>query len=167
MNCSFLNAFRSDLLALFHYLLYIASGGGTAGELTCALSDTMRTLEGGQAGACAVATAKLLHALHEAAPRFAERGAGGGFAQQDASECWSEIVRALQNRLPVAAPAPGDRYKLHSYVFYLCTVLCLYVVMYISHNFCYYYLTTLHSYIILFHRTCKQTNDMVFANKSF
>ncbi|KPJ09569.1 Ubiquitin carboxyl-terminal hydrolase 14 [Papilio machaon] len=86
-----------------------ASGGGTAGELTSALSDTMRTLEGGQSGACAVATAKLLHALHEAAPRFAERGAGGGFAQQDASECWSEIVRALQSRLPVAAPVPGDR----------------------------------------------------------
>ncbi|KPJ04040.1 PREDICTED: ubiquitin carboxyl-terminal hydrolase 14 [Papilio xuthus] len=85
------------------------SGGGTAGELTSALSDTMRTLEGGQSGACAVATAKLLHALHEAAPRFAERGAGGGFAQQDASECWSEIVRALQSRLPVAAPVPGDR----------------------------------------------------------
>ncbi|CAH2042149.1 unnamed protein product, partial [Iphiclides podalirius] len=87
-----------------------SSGGGTAGELTAALSETMRALEGGGAGACAGAAARLLRALHEAAPRFAERGAGGGLAQQDASECWSEIVRALQSRLPVApAPPTGDR----------------------------------------------------------
>ncbi|CAG9127343.1 unnamed protein product [Plutella xylostella] len=79
------------------------SGGGTAGELTSALSETMSVLDGGGAGACAGAAAKLLRALHAMVPRFAERGAGGGLAQQDASECWTEIVRALQQRLPVAA----------------------------------------------------------------
>ncbi|XP_075981062.1 ubiquitin specific protease 14 [Anticarsia gemmatalis] len=82
------------------------SGGGTAGELTSALSDTMSALEGGGAGACAGAAAKLLRALHATAPRFAERGPGGGLAQQDASECWTEIVRALQARLP-PAPEPA------------------------------------------------------------
>ncbi|XP_059059026.1 ubiquitin carboxyl-terminal hydrolase 14 [Achroia grisella] len=84
-----------------------SSGGGTAGELTTALSETMVALEGGGAGACAGAAARLLRALHATAPRFAERAAGGGLAQQDASECWAEIVRALQQRLPagpVAAP---------------------------------------------------------------
>lgn len=86
-----------------------ASGGGTAGELTSALSETMAALEGGGAGACAGAAAKLLRALHTSAPRFAERGPGGGLAQQDASECWAEIVRSLQMRLPAAPPVTGDR----------------------------------------------------------
>lgn len=84
------------------------SGGGTAGDLTSALSDTMTALEKGGAGACAGAAARLLSALHATAPRFAERAAGGGLAQQDASECWTEIVRALQQRLP-AAPPVSDR----------------------------------------------------------
>ncbi|KAH9633208.1 hypothetical protein HF086_017763 [Spodoptera exigua] len=86
-----------------------SSGGGTAGELTSALSDTMSALEGGGAGACAGAAAKLLRALHATAPRFAERGPGGGLAQQDASECWTEIIRALQARLPSAPNAPANR----------------------------------------------------------
>ncbi|CAH0401193.1 unnamed protein product [Chilo suppressalis] len=85
-----------------------SSSGGSAGELTSALSETMSALERGGAGACAGAAARLLRALHEAAPRFAERAPGGGLAQQDASECWAELVRALQTRLP-AAPAPSDR----------------------------------------------------------
>ncbi|KAF9819090.1 hypothetical protein SFRURICE_000755 [Spodoptera frugiperda] len=87
----------------------LTSGGGTAGELTSALSDTMSALEGGGAGACAGAAAKLLRALHATAPRFAERGPGGGLAQQDASECWTEIIRALQARLPSAPNAPANR----------------------------------------------------------
>ncbi|KAJ0174259.1 hypothetical protein K1T71_010405 [Dendrolimus kikuchii] len=86
-----------------------SSGGGTAGELTSALSDTMSALEGGGAGACAGAAARLLGALHATAPRFAERSPGGGLAQQDASECWTEIVRALQQRLPAAPGTSSDR----------------------------------------------------------
>ncbi|OWR49441.1 putative ubiquitin specific peptidase 14 [Danaus plexippus plexippus] len=86
------------------------SGGGTAGGLTSALSETMRSLEGGGAGACAAAAARLLHALHAAAPRLAERGAGGQLAQQDASECWTEIIRALSMRLQ-STPESHRYYK--------------------------------------------------------
>ncbi|XP_004927226.1 ubiquitin carboxyl-terminal hydrolase 14 [Bombyx mandarina] len=82
-----------------------STGGDTAGELTAALSETVSALDSGGSSACGVAAARLLGALHGAAPRFAERAAAGGFAQQDASECWTEIVRALQQRLP-AAPMP-------------------------------------------------------------
>ncbi|XP_053614601.1 ubiquitin carboxyl-terminal hydrolase 14 [Plodia interpunctella] len=85
-----------------------SSGGGTAGDLTSALSDTMSALERGGAGLCAGAATRLLRALHSTAPRFAERGPGGGLAQQDASECWTEIVRALQQRLPVAPQVAAD-----------------------------------------------------------
>ncbi|XP_038211277.1 ubiquitin carboxyl-terminal hydrolase 14 [Zerene cesonia] len=81
-----------------------SSGGGTAGGLTSALSDTVRALEGGGAGSCAAAAARLLQALHDAAPRLAEWGSDGHLAQQDASECWTEIVRALRMRLPMPAP---------------------------------------------------------------
>ncbi|XP_072942566.1 ubiquitin carboxyl-terminal hydrolase 14 [Epargyreus clarus] len=91
-----------------------SSGGGTAGGLTAALSETMRALEGGGAGACAAAAARLLQALHAAAPRLAERGAGGQLAQQDASECWTEIVRALRMRLPIA-PAPDSKSLIEQY----------------------------------------------------
>ncbi|CAH2242264.1 jg25195 [Pararge aegeria aegeria] len=69
-----------------------SSGGGTAGALTSALSETMRALEGGGAGACAAAVARLLHALHAAAPRLAERGAGGQLAQQVMSSSHVELV---------------------------------------------------------------------------
>ena len=38
----------------------------------------------------------MLQVLHTAFPRFAERGEGGGYKQQDANECWVEILRMLQ-----------------------------------------------------------------------
>ena len=38
----------------------------------------------------------LSQVLHNAFPRFAERGEGGGYQQQDANECWMEILRMLQ-----------------------------------------------------------------------
>jgi ubiquitin carboxyl-terminal hydrolase 14 len=43
----------------------------------------------------------LLQVLHMAFPRFAEKSRlGGGFIQQDANECWTELVRMLQQKLP-------------------------------------------------------------------
>ncbi|CAB3257202.1 unnamed protein product [Arctia plantaginis] len=72
---------------------------GTAGELTSALRDTIIAMDGAGAGATTSAVARLLRALHAMVPRFAERGPGGGLAQQDASECWTEFVRAMQTSL--------------------------------------------------------------------
>jgi len=37
--------------------------------------------------------------LHMAFPRFAEKGEGGAFVQQDANECWTELIRMLQQKL--------------------------------------------------------------------
>lgn len=42
----------------------------------------------------------LLEVLHIAFPRFAEKSEHGGFAQQDANECWMEMIRMLQQKLP-------------------------------------------------------------------
>lgn len=42
----------------------------------------------------------VLHFLHLAFPRFAEKSEHGGFQQQDANECWTELVRIFQQQLP-------------------------------------------------------------------
>ncbi|RWS27505.1 ubiquitin carboxyl-terminal hydrolase 14-like protein [Leptotrombidium deliense] len=47
----------------------------------------------------------LFQALHMAFPRFAEKGEQGGYMQQDANECWTELVRVLQQKLK---PIQGD-----------------------------------------------------------
>jgi ubiquitin carboxyl-terminal hydrolase 14 len=46
-----------------------------------------------------------LQVLHNAFPRFAERGEGGGYQQQDANECWLEILRMLQAK---TSPTEGS-----------------------------------------------------------
>ncbi|KAG8180460.1 hypothetical protein JTE90_001993 [Oedothorax gibbosus] len=42
----------------------------------------------------------LLQVLHMAFPRFAEKNDHGTFMQQDANECWTEVMRMLQQKLP-------------------------------------------------------------------
>ena len=41
----------------------------------------------------------LVQVLHSIFPRFAEKSEHGGFQQQDANECWTEVMRMLQQRL--------------------------------------------------------------------
>ena len=41
----------------------------------------------------------LLQVLHNALPRFAEKNEHGNFAQQDANEFWTELMRMLQIKL--------------------------------------------------------------------
>ncbi|XP_014600227.1 PREDICTED: ubiquitin carboxyl-terminal hydrolase 14 isoform X1 [Polistes canadensis] len=45
----------------------------------------------------------LLQMMHVAFPRFAEKFEHGVFQQQDANECWTELVRMLQQKLPAKA----------------------------------------------------------------
>lgn len=55
----------------------------------------------------------LLEVLHMAFPRFAEKSEQGGFAQQDANECWMELIRMLQQKLPSKTSETDqlDKYK--------------------------------------------------------
>ena len=41
----------------------------------------------------------FLQVLHNAFPRFAERGEGGGYQQKDANECWIERMGMLKRKL--------------------------------------------------------------------
>lgn len=43
----------------------------------------------------------FLQMLHTVFPQFATKGEGGKWMQQDANECYTELVRCLQQRLPL------------------------------------------------------------------
>ena len=62
--------------------------------MTAAVRDLYSTMDKGTT----VPPIILLQVLHTAFPRFAERGEGGGYQQQDANECWMEVLRMLQNK---------------------------------------------------------------------
>ena len=73
------------------------TGGDVSVNMTAALRDLYKTMDGGQT----VPPLILLQVLHMAFPLFAERGEGGGYQQQDANECWMEVLRMLQVRFCV------------------------------------------------------------------
>jgi len=78
----------------------VSLGGGTDNEsITAALRDLYSTMDKGNT----VPPIILLQVLHNAFPRFAERGEGGGYQQQDANECWIEILRMLQAKVPATS----------------------------------------------------------------
>lgn len=56
--------------------------------------------------AATIAPQRLVSFLHMAVPRFAEKGEGGVSLQQDANECWSELMSMLKNALK---PLSGDQ----------------------------------------------------------
>lgn len=54
----------------------------------------------------------LLQTLHNAFPQFNQQGENGGYRQQDANECWSELMKMLQQKLPPR----GDETKKGSFI---------------------------------------------------
>jgi len=68
------------------------AGGEESVNMTAALRDLYTTMDKGTT----IPPIILLQVLHMAFPRFAERGENGGYQQQDANECWMEVLRMLQ-----------------------------------------------------------------------
>lgn len=64
-------------------------------SITAALRDLYASMDQG----LTVPPFSLLQMLHIAFPRFAETSEHGGFQQQDANECWTELIRVLQQKL--------------------------------------------------------------------
>lgn len=54
----------------------------------------------------------LLQTLHTAFPQFNQKGENGGYRQQDANECWTEVTKMLQQKLP----AIGDNTSKASFI---------------------------------------------------
>lgn len=65
-------------------------------SITAALRDLYANMDKGTSRAPLV----LVQMLHLAFPRFAEKTEQGVFQQQDANECWTEMIRMLQQKLP-------------------------------------------------------------------
>lgn len=85
----------------------VAAAGGVlpSQSITAALRDLYSVMDKGNT----VPPIVLLQVLHMAFPRFAEKNDHGGFAQQDANECWTELVRMLQQKLPAKKQDGADQ----------------------------------------------------------
>ncbi|KAI5295583.1 deubiquitinating enzyme [Ascosphaera acerosa] len=83
----------------------LAQGGV---DLAAALRDLYKTLSETQQG---VPPIIFLNLLRQAFPQFAQKSEhGGGYAQQDAEEAWSQILQHLRQKLVVTdADGDGDR----------------------------------------------------------
>ncbi|XP_062583237.1 ubiquitin carboxyl-terminal hydrolase 14-like [Saccostrea cucullata] len=87
-----------DALKKYSGGLTVAGGISTADSITAALRDLYSSMD--KTGA-AIPPIIFLQVLHMAYPQFAEKSEHGGFAQQDANECWTEVVRCLQQKVDV------------------------------------------------------------------
>ncbi|XP_019879627.1 ubiquitin carboxyl-terminal hydrolase 14 [Aethina tumida] len=87
-----------------------ASGIIPAQSITAALRDLYTNMDKGNT----IPPIVLLQVLHMAFPIFAEKNEQGSFAQQDANEFWTELVRMLQQKLPANSSGGGcgsDQFK--------------------------------------------------------
>lgn len=96
-----------------------ASGSGVASLVPAqSITAALRDLYDGMDKGTAVRPAVLVQMMHLAFPRFAEKSEHGGFQQQDANECWTELVRMIQQKLPIEENSNADEasYKPHSLI---------------------------------------------------
>ncbi|CAL4125423.1 unnamed protein product, partial [Meganyctiphanes norvegica] len=78
-----------------------SSASGNSGSLlTVSIQDTYRNMDNGNTAIPLV----LVNLFRTTFPRFAEQGEQGMYMQQDASECWTELMRLLQDELPAKEP---------------------------------------------------------------
>lgn len=69
--------------------------------ITTAMKELFRSMERSQSS---IPPIFMLNILHAAFPQFAEKNEHGQYQQQDANECWVELVRCLQKKLPLSPP---------------------------------------------------------------
>uniref|UniRef100_A0A131XU62 Ubiquitin carboxyl-terminal hydrolase n=1 Tax=Ixodes ricinus TaxID=34613 RepID=A0A131XU62_IXORI len=86
-----------EALAKFQGELYLSRTSGVGAQ---SVTAALRDLYGVMDRSAVVPPIVMLQVLHMAFPRFSEKSEHGGFTQQDANECWTEMVRMLQQKLP-------------------------------------------------------------------
>lgn len=74
----------------------LASMGSMATAMTSAIQFEFKQMERGSS----VTPILLLQTLHRAFPQFLQMGENGTYRQQDANECWCELLKMLQQKLP-------------------------------------------------------------------
>uniref|UniRef100_A0A8C7TEX2 Ubiquitin carboxyl-terminal hydrolase n=1 Tax=Oncorhynchus mykiss TaxID=8022 RepID=A0A8C7TEX2_ONCMY len=94
--------------ALRRYAGALGSSGANASSqyITAALRDLYETMD---ETSSSIPPIILLQFLHMAFPQFAEKGDQGQYLQQDANECWLQMMRVLQQKLePQDSDAPME-----------------------------------------------------------
>ncbi|CAL1579427.1 unnamed protein product [Knipowitschia caucasica] len=89
--------------ALRRYAGALRSSGANAPSeyITAALRDLYETMDKTSSSLPPII---LLQFLHLAFPQFAEKGDQGQYLQQDANECWLQMMRVLQQKLEPLEP---------------------------------------------------------------
>lgn len=85
-----------EALKRFSGGLTVAGAISASDSITAALRDLYISMD---KTSTSIPPIIFLQVLHMVFPRFAEKGENGGYQQQDANECWTEIVRSLQQKL--------------------------------------------------------------------
>lgn len=82
-----------------------ADAGGSADLITASMKELFLSMD---KSGTAIPPIIMLQVLHMAYPQFAEKSEHGGYAQQDANECWTELVRCLQQKVPGVKKEPME-----------------------------------------------------------
>lgn len=87
---------------------FSVSSLASAQSITASMRSVFDQLNGGNT----VTPVLLLQTLHMAFPQFAQSGEKGSYKQQDANECWSELLKMLQQKLkPIKKGESAPIYK--------------------------------------------------------
>lgn len=79
----------------------------SAQSITAAMRSVFEQMNGNNT----VTPILLLQTLHTAFPQFAQTGENGAYRQQDANECWSELLKMLQQKLPSLKATAAKSHK--------------------------------------------------------
>jgi ubiquitin carboxyl-terminal hydrolase 14 len=83
------------------------AAGNPAEKLTAGLRDLVSRL-GGKGTVSSVNPQSFLFILRQVSPQFAERNPQGMFMQQDAEECWGEVLSRLATSLKIPRTTGAD-----------------------------------------------------------
>jgi len=82
-----------------------AASSYDATGLNHAMTSAMRDLYRSMESSATVHPFLLLNTLHTAFPAFAQRGEQGGYQQQDANECWVQLLEMIRRQLTTTSYA--------------------------------------------------------------
>uniref|UniRef100_A0A8C1K0H2 Ubiquitin carboxyl-terminal hydrolase n=1 Tax=Cyprinus carpio TaxID=7962 RepID=A0A8C1K0H2_CYPCA len=101
--------------ALRRYSGALRSSGASAPSqyITAAMRDLYESMD---KTSSSIPPIILLQFLHLAFPQFAEKGDQGQYLQQDANECWLQIMRVLQQKLEPEEPETPMDVSLFYYI---------------------------------------------------
>lgn len=93
--------------ALYRFQGTLGVGGALppAHSITVALRDLYKSMD---KPIDALPPIIFLQVLHHVFPQFAEKNEQGVYQQQDAQECWTQILRMLQQKLPAVQPSSAE-----------------------------------------------------------